>query len=325
MGALVDPVRDALQSTADKWLHRLLLSTVIVAIGVAFEAPEATAILARWYKLRFNKEVGQPNEKSWVIPAAYLGLLLVIGGIVAEGIFEARLSNADTALRAYDDQILADATKNSGDAKDSAKQAKDAADSAKGAADDAETKTKAAAGEMAEAANEASKARRVSSDALGKVNGAVERANAAEQQAIHLRDILGGWQLDEKNKAKFIARLKGFSGTQFDLAVNPMESEFMEELDGVLTSPSVGWVRLPPKTDPSLPISMSLDNKATIMFTSGILFEVDSDQQNALMPATLALGQSLHEEVGVEHIKVNLVPPGSWGKRIHIIIGKRDK
>lgn len=99
-----DVARDALQTSADKWFHWLLYSTAVVVAGVALEAPEATIVLIRWIKLRRDKNVSEPDGRSWVIPASYLGLLLVILGVVGEGIFEARFANADTALRAYDER-----------------------------------------------------------------------------------------------------------------------------------------------------------------------------------------------------------------------------
>lgn len=63
-----------------------------------------------------REKVSEPNEKSWAIPASYLGLLLVIAGVLGEGVFEARVSNADTALRRHDLQILEHAQKEAGDA-----------------------------------------------------------------------------------------------------------------------------------------------------------------------------------------------------------------
>ena len=116
-GVLPDPTRDALQATADRWFHWLLISSGVVALGVALEAWEATIILKRWFHLKSGKDVTEPNEKSWAIPASYLGLLLVIGGVVGEGVFEGFVSNADTALRAHDSQILAQAETDAGDAK----------------------------------------------------------------------------------------------------------------------------------------------------------------------------------------------------------------
>jgi len=116
-GVLPDPTRDALQATADRWFHWLLISSAVVAIGVALEAWEATIMLKRWYRLKRGKEVAEPNEKSWAIPTSYLGLVLVVAGVVGEGVFEALVSKTDTALRAHDSQVLAQAETDAGDAK----------------------------------------------------------------------------------------------------------------------------------------------------------------------------------------------------------------
>ena len=135
----VDPVRQALQAKSDRWFHWLVISSVAVMVGVAFEAPEATIALRRWY-LHWRErgdEVGPPNERSLVTPASYLGLLLVILGVAGEGVFEAKASSADTALRAHDEAVLADALKNTGDAKSAAGAAEGAATNARLASDGA--------------------------------------------------------------------------------------------------------------------------------------------------------------------------------------------
>jgi len=115
-GVLPDPL-NALQATADRWFLWLLISSAVVAVGVALEAWEATIILKRWYRLKRGKEVAAPNEKNWAIPASYLGLLLVIAGVVGEGVSEGFVSNADTALRVHYSQMLAQAETDAGDAK----------------------------------------------------------------------------------------------------------------------------------------------------------------------------------------------------------------
>ncbi len=115
-GVLSDPVRDSLQATEQGWFYWLLFSTAIVAVGVLFESPEATATLRRWFQVRRGEEVDLPNEGSWVTPFSYLGLLLVIAGVVGEGAFEALVSRSDTALRAHDTHILGEAQMRAGEA-----------------------------------------------------------------------------------------------------------------------------------------------------------------------------------------------------------------
>lgn len=151
-----------------------------------------------------------------------------------------------------------------------------------------------------------------------------EQATAdAEKAAAEANAKLGGWKLDDAAQKRFAEQVKKVPGTPFDLAVNPVEAPFMEELDALLTSPSVGWVRLPPKPDTTL-MAILIDGKASTILSSGIVLEVDQDQIASLKPAVIALGTALHEELDLKKVTLHLVPPGSWGKRIHIIIGKRE-
>jgi hypothetical protein len=151
-----------------------------------------------------------------------------------------------------------------------------------------------------------------------------EQATAdAEKAAAEANAKLGGWKLDDTAKKRFAKQVKKFSGTPFDLAVNPVEAPFMEELDALLTSPSVGWVRLPPKAAETL-MAILIDSKASIILSSGIVLEVDQDQIASLNPAINALGTALHKELDLKEVTLHLVPPGSWGRRIHIIIGRRQ-
>jgi hypothetical protein len=197
--------------------------------------------------------------------------------VAGEGIFEALSSNAETTLRAHDEQVLGDTISKAGDAADAATRANTAATGA-------ETKAKAAGEKSAQAENSAAtalvtarNARREADSFEAKIASAetkaadaeshlaesLERANSAEKESIRLRDILGGWQLDEDAKKLFAIDTQGFLGTPFDLAVNPNEASFMEELDGILTSPSVGWVRLPPKDTSGTGVTMLIDGKAS--------------------------------------------------------------
>jgi len=147
-------------------------------------------------------------------------------------------------------------------------------------------------------------------------------AEAAKEAALANAKI-GGWKLDAAAKKRFAGYVKKFPGTPFDLAVNPVETPFMEELDTLLTSPSVGWVRVPPKPVNGQTVAILIDGKASIILSSGIVLEVDQDQ-TVLKPALVALGTALHEELDLKKVALHLVPPGSWGHSIHIIIGKRE-
>jgi hypothetical protein len=267
---------------------------------------------------------------SWHVPAGAIGLMLVIIGVISEGVFEAYVSKSDTDLRSHDEQILTDATLKAAFAKDSAELASVAAGRAKDASGKAVESASSALSLAGGARKEADSfeagivsATKQAADAESHLAEALERANRAEKESIQLRDILSGWQLDDEAKKRFVKQVQKFAGTPFDLAVNPAEAPFMEELDGLLTSSSVGWVRLPPKPDSS-GVALLIDGKASIILSSGIVLEVDQDQIGSLTPVINALGTALHDELAIRSVPLHLVPPGSWGKRIHIIIGRRQ-
>lgn len=115
------------------------------------------------------------NEKSWAIPASYLGLVLVVGGVAGEGIFEFLASNADIALRAHDEQILAVAIQKAGTAELSAQSAAGAAGRANGSADVADKKAKHAQ----ETAN-----------SVEKTAGAIDQELAMAQYLLSDREII---------------------------------------------------------------------------------------------------------------------------------------
>jgi uncharacterized protein (DUF3084 family) len=74
----------------------------------------------RWWRLRKKLPVKEEDPTSWAIPASALGLLLIISGVLGEGIFEARVDTADTALRSHESQILSSAETQAGEANEKA-------------------------------------------------------------------------------------------------------------------------------------------------------------------------------------------------------------
>jgi hypothetical protein len=78
------------------------------------KARKTCIAIKRWYLAVRGKEVPKENEKSWAIPASFVGLIIVIVGIVGEGVFEGLVDNAETALRQHDFQILSQAELDAG-------------------------------------------------------------------------------------------------------------------------------------------------------------------------------------------------------------------
>lgn len=129
----VDSVRNTLVLISEKWFKLLTYSSALVAVGCVLGIGETWTLLVRWARLKKGQPVEDENPTSWYVPAGAIGLLFVIVGVIGEGYFEVKVSNADTALRAHDEQILADAILSAGTAKDSAEAAAKAAGKAEAA------------------------------------------------------------------------------------------------------------------------------------------------------------------------------------------------
>jgi hypothetical protein len=101
-----DPVRNNLISESGKWFHWVLWSAGIVVIGCIMEIFEASVEFLHWRWHRTNKPF-QDDGGRWTVPAAIVGVVLVITGVAGEGFFESKQSVAETAIRQYDESHLA--------------------------------------------------------------------------------------------------------------------------------------------------------------------------------------------------------------------------
>jgi len=110
----VDTVRDALSLDSEKWFHRLLISSGLVAVGCIFEIWESTVDIVRWTRLKFRLTAREENPTSWYVPIATVGLVFVIVGVIGEGFFEAKVSRLETAIRAHDESLVEDAVAKAG-------------------------------------------------------------------------------------------------------------------------------------------------------------------------------------------------------------------
>ncbi len=102
----VDTVRLSLESESAKWFRWLLRSSWILAAGCFLEIGEAWGAVAAWYRIQRKQDVQHVNAGSWHAPAAALGLLLVIVGVVGETVFESLASNADARIRTHESENL---------------------------------------------------------------------------------------------------------------------------------------------------------------------------------------------------------------------------
>lgn len=119
-----DPTRLSLEAEGRKWFLWLLISGAVVALGCLLEIPETRFSLMQWWRLKRCRPPREENPASWRVPAASVGLLLVIVGVVGEVVFEGLASNADARLRAHESEVLSAAELKAATANQEAEEAK---------------------------------------------------------------------------------------------------------------------------------------------------------------------------------------------------------
>jgi len=315
---LDDAARADLEGMRDWYATCIFWSTLAVVVGCAMEVPEVMHEL--WPKLfpaRFDRRIKVVSS---------IGLLFVVLGVGGELGFEHWRSGYEGLLQTFDNVLLtnaelhaASAQQAAGDARDSANEAAYASSLAKGSAANAVNLATSARKEADTFEKDIVSAKQQAADAESHLADALQRAASAEKEAALANEKLGGWKLSDETQKRLVKKLKPFAGTRFDLAVNPSEAPFMEVLDKLLVS--AGWVEMPPKPDNTL-MAILIDGKATIVLSAGIVIEVDDNRKDSLEQGFLAFGNGMGEE-GIP-IGGHRVPAGSWGDRIHIIIGKRQ-
>lgn len=257
-----DGVRDTLERNSEFWFVCLLISSAGVAVGCLLEIGETWSDFWKWLAARKDPDANK-EDKSWHKPLAAIGLLLVIIGVVGEGVFEAKVSNSDTALRAHDEQVLGDTIIQAGEAEDSAEKAASASARAEGSAGSA-TKASASAIKVATGARkeadlyarEIANAKQQSADASSKAAAAVSRLAGAEQRLADAtqREVHAETELKLLKTPrslietdKLVAALKPFPGTGYmlEVAQDDESIQFTKNIGKLLNS--VGWIRKEPE------------------------------------------------------------------------------
>jgi hypothetical protein len=235
--SVTDPVRDALSLASERWFMGVLVAGAFVAIGCISEVPETWASWVRWRRAMKDLLLEPEDEKSWHRPAAAIGLLVVVLGIVGETICEAYVSINETEIRAHDETVLGDTIKQAGNAKDSANAAaKDA--TAAGIASGVAVKASGAAGLAASSAlttatgarreadsfeKEIISAKRAAANAENRAAGVEvelskqrERTAIAEKNLLELQEKIKPRRLTDGEAAAFVAALEKKPGGTID-------------------------------------------------------------------------------------------------------------
>jgi hypothetical protein len=218
----------------------LVVASAVTGLGVIFEAPGELHELKRWWKLkRLKKAIGLK------VPITFLGLVLVIGGIIGEGIFEFLSSDAETSIRAYDEKILGETIVQAGSAKESADAAKKDAELARGASSDAVLKAGNASIASAKALGEADSlesdivsAKKQAADAVSRLADAEQRLAESTQREVADEVKLNNIKTPRSliNAKGLIATLKPLKGTEYTLNVfqDDESIQFTKSVDEVL-------------------------------------------------------------------------------------------
>jgi hypothetical protein len=190
----------------DLWFDRLLLSVRIVVIGLILEGPELIhEFISIRGRIRIDKSSASLQEfhtPDWVKIVALLGWLFIVVGLTGEWVTDAVLSTADSNLQAFNDILLAEATKEAGNAKTSAEGAENAASRAKTLAD-------AAGGAAAKAQQQV--------EAVAQRAGDIDADLARTQILLSARHVQNRDVLAEKVKQEFKAKdivLSSYIGDQ---------------------------------------------------------------------------------------------------------------
>jgi hypothetical protein len=156
-------------------------------------------------------------------------------------------------------------------------------------------------------------------DAATQITDAKTAATQANHRAATLEASAAGWSLAPEAQSRLAEKLKPFTKSPFDLAVNPKEYRFMETMDDILRS--AGWVRQQPKSDNPI-FNVLLDGKASINYSSGITVEFALNRLKDFGPPAEALVKGLIAE-GIP-AKGNAFQQGGDPSAIHIVIGNRE-
>lgn len=116
---LDDLIRADLEAYRDFWFHQLLLATLLVVVGLVLEGPELwyeiTSIIRQWCSMpKFSTP--EKHAPNWVKLLAFIGWLLIVGGVAGEYVADSFLSKADGYVEQFDEILLKEATRQSSSA-----------------------------------------------------------------------------------------------------------------------------------------------------------------------------------------------------------------
>jgi hypothetical protein len=135
-------------SMRDLWSGRALGATGLVAVGLFLEGPELYYDLKPICQKAFARlkgvllDIPKYEAPDWVKVVAFVGWILIVAGVAAEGFGGIKVKNLDANIQECSDSKVQAATLEAGDAAQSAKTAHEEADAARMEADAVSTEAK---------------------------------------------------------------------------------------------------------------------------------------------------------------------------------------
>jgi hypothetical protein len=302
--SISDPVRVALDAKVRHFSEYVGYANIAVALGVALEGLELVFKVITWSKRRIRKRreraaheaashefpVGElvyspeahSEEPTWLKTLLFIGLLAVVGGIVAEWRYGIKLEDAHNAVHTYDLGKIREADEKAGNAATSATEAETASAKAK-------TDSASAVASSTNALNIASGARKEADTFDSRIVSATNKATEAES---HLADALHetAQAQQELNRLKtprslnnplaLISSLKRFSGSEYEFVgvfSDEDSTTLLKEMDTALQL--AGWKRLPSPLKGGLAVTIDGNFQVPPDVRTGVKVEVESTEK----------------------------------------------
>jgi len=139
-------IKSDLEASHALWFSLLIAATVLVFLGVVLE--EAEGWVPYLNKILSVKEI---TEYRLIKRLAKLGWILIVIGVLGEGVFEVLVYRVDNRLHQFDEASLNEARREAGNAAESAKSAHGEADAVKTEADAIDKRLQVASSQLATA------------------------------------------------------------------------------------------------------------------------------------------------------------------------------
>ena len=153
---------------------------------------------------------------------------------------------------------------------------------------------------------------------------ATQTAEADRLARIKMEQQLKARSLTEEQQRRFVASIKPFAGTPYELAVNPTPEplHLVDQIDSVLHS--AGWI---PNDNAStnfrVIVNLSLGTKAEQVLSTGVSIQLTKALYDKYRQAADALIEAL-EMAGIPVSKGYLPDTDASPNNIHIVVGSQD-